>query len=377
MTQSKKSMTMPWPLMWGGALMWAVSAQAAMVTDSHGNVGYDSAAECDAAMAAGTAKPYESFTSHPPLKMANEASVKVMKLGELPGYEKGACDLGVGRRNGRDGVSRSLIGKYVPYGPAMSVNVYFDAAGTPVRATMQQCDNNFQGNLPRPLGKQVASSECFADVLTPAKFETKTEQVVKVPATKRFEPVPATFKTVTEEVVVTPAITRQIPVPGTYKEVSEQVLVRPESFREEPVPPTYKMVAEQVLVQPEGKRIEIVPGSFKTVTEKVMVKPERKELKVVPATLRGQGRDGGRPPGHHPGRGRAGHLQDGDRAGAGQGRVAALRAHRAAAAHRQGRGAAQRGQRPAAGLAVQCQDGERAGRRQGGLEAPGRGAGGV
>ena len=284
MTQSKKSMTMPWPLMWGGALMWAVSAQAAMVTDSHGNVGYDSAAECDAAMAAGTAKPYESFTSHPPLKMANEASVKVMKLGELPGYEKGACDLGVGRRNGRDGVSRSLIGKYVPYGPAMSVNVYFDAAGTPVRATMQQCDNNFQGNLPRPLGKQVASSECFADVLTPAKFETKTEQVVKVPATKRFEPVPATFKTVTEEVVVTPAITRQIPVPGTYKEVSEQVLVRPESFREEPVPPTYKMVAEQVLVQPEGKRIEIVPGSFKTVTEKVMVKPERKELKVVPAT---------------------------------------------------------------------------------------------
>lgn len=265
-------------------LLLVLSAQAGMVTDRHGNVGYDTAAECDAAVTAGTARFYQPFTEHPPLKRAGEVDTKVMKLGELPGLGKGACDLGVGRREGRDGVSRGLIGKYVPYAPDMSVNVYFDAAGTPVRATMQLCDNNFQGNLPRPVGVKVAASECFANVLTPARFETKTEQVVKVAATQRYEPVPATFKTVTEEVVVTPALKRQIPVPATYKDVTEQVLVRPESFREEPVPPTYKMVAEQVLVQPEGKRIEIIPGTYKTVTEKILVSPERKELKVVPAT---------------------------------------------------------------------------------------------
>lgn len=273
-------------LVWSASMVLAANAQAGMVTDNHGNVGYDTAAECDAAVAAGTAKFYEPFTHQPPLKRAGEADVKVMKLGQLAGYEKGACDLGVGRRENRDGVGRALIGKYVPYGPQMSVNVYFDAAGTPVRATMQQCDNNFKGDLPRPVGSQVAaaSSECYANVLTPAKFENKTEQVLKVPATKRFEPVAATFKTVSEEVVISPAITKQIPIPATYKTVTEQVLVRPESFREEPVPPTYKTVTEQVLVKPEGKRIEVIPGTFKRVSEQVMVSPERKELKVIPAT---------------------------------------------------------------------------------------------
>ena len=284
MKNTSKSKAARWQLVCGASMMLAASAHAGMTTDRHGNVGYDTAAECDAAVTAGTAKFYEPFTSHPALKRSGEADVKVMKLGELAGLSKGACDLGVGRREGRDGVSKPLIGKYIPYGPEMSVNVYFDAQGTPVRATMQQCDNNFKGDLPRPIGVKVAASECFATVLTPAKFETKTEQVVKVAETKRFEPVPATFKTVTEEVIVSPAIKKQIPVPATYKEVTEQVLVRPESFREEPVPPTYKMVAEKVLVQPEGKQIEIIPGTFKTVTEQVMVSPERKELKVIPAT---------------------------------------------------------------------------------------------
>lgn len=39
----------------GGSLVLAGAAQAGMVTDQHGNVGYDSAAECDAAVQAGTA----------------------------------------------------------------------------------------------------------------------------------------------------------------------------------------------------------------------------------------------------------------------------------------------------------------------------------
>jgi hypothetical protein len=45
----------------------ATSSFAAMHTDSHGNVGYDTAAECDAAVTAGSAKFYQSFTEHPPL----------------------------------------------------------------------------------------------------------------------------------------------------------------------------------------------------------------------------------------------------------------------------------------------------------------------
>jgi Putative peptidoglycan binding domain len=273
-----------WRLTAVSSLLLAAHAQAGMVTDAHGNVGYSNASECDAAVNGGTAKFYQSFTHQPQLKRAGEVDVKVMKLGELEGFSKGACDVGVGHRNNRDGVSGQLIGKYVPFSPEMSVNAYLDAQGKVVRATMQQCDNNFSGELPRPIGVQVASSECYASVLTPAKFETRTEQVVKVAETKRFEPVAPTFKAVTEEIIVKPEMKRQIPVPATYKEVSEQVLVRPESFREEPIPATYKMVSEQVMVSPESKRIEVIPGTFKTVSEKVMVSPERKELKVIPAT---------------------------------------------------------------------------------------------
>ncbi len=281
----------------GGGLVMACAVHAGMVKDSHGNVGFDSAAECDAAVAAGDVHFYQSFTEHPPLKRVGEADVKVLKLNELvqaqkaaaalgydaAGYVKGACDLGVGRSQGRDGVSRELIGKYVPYSPAMSVNVYFDSQGTPVRASMQQCDNNFNQNLPRPVGVPGPASECFANVLIPARFETRTEQVVKVPASKRLEVVPATYKTVTEQELVKPETKRQILVPATYKTVTEEVVVSPATFREEPVAATFKTVTESVVIKPASNRIEVVPATYKTVTEQVMVTPERKELRVIPA----------------------------------------------------------------------------------------------
>ncbi len=281
----------------GGGLVMACAVHAGMVKDAHGNVGYDSAAECDAAVAAGDVRFYRPFTEHPPLKRVGEADTKVLKLNELvqaqktaaalgydaAGYTKGACDLGVGRSQGRDGVSRELIGKYVPYSPAMSVNVYFDSQGTPVRSSMQQCDNNFSQNLPRPIGIPVAASECFANVLIPARFETRTEQVLKAPATKRVEVVPATYKTITEQELVKPETKRQILVPATYKTVNEEVVVSPATFREEPVPATFKTVTETVVLKPASTPIEVVPATYKSVTEQVMLTPERKELRVIAA----------------------------------------------------------------------------------------------
>lgn len=284
----------------GTSVLMAAYAQAGMVTDRHGNVGYDTAAECDAAVTAGTAKFYRPFTQQPPLRRADEASVKAMKLADLTearetaerlgydasAYKKGACDIGVGRSAGRDGASGELIGKWIPFAPEMSVNAYFNSQGLLVRATMEQCDNHFGKALPRPTGavRVASNSECFANVLIPARFETKAEQVVKVPATQRFEMVPPTFKTVTEQVLVSPAFKKQIPVPATYKTVEEEVVVKPAGFREEPVSATYKKVSEQVLVKPESKRLEVIPATYKKVAETVIVTPERKELVVIPAT---------------------------------------------------------------------------------------------
>jgi hypothetical protein len=264
-----------------------LQAMAAMTKDANGNVGFDSLAECEAAIASSGVKFYQPFTSHPPLKRSGEADVKQMTLKDLTNasYARGSCDIGVGRSNERDGVSRALIGKYIPFSPNMLVNAYFDATGKLVRATMQQCDNNFSGAFPRPLGVVTAasSSECFATVQIPAKFETKTERVVKVPATKRTELIPATYKTVSEQVLVSPELKRQIPVPATYKTVSETIVVQPATEREEPIPATYKTVSETILVKAESKRLEVIPATFKAVTEQVLATPERKELKVIPA----------------------------------------------------------------------------------------------
>ena len=161
------------------ALM-AASAHAGIATDAHGNIGYDTAAECDAAVQNGTAKFYQSATHQKPLLHKGEHKVVVAKLADLgPQYALGACDLGVGRKFNRDGVAKALQGKYVPYSPEMAVNVYSDAQGRAVRATMQQCDNRFSGNAPRPVPVPAPK---------PAPVAVPAPQPVPVPAA---EPVKA------------------------------------------------------------------------------------------------------------------------------------------------------------------------------------------
>lgn len=265
-----------------------MQATAATHHDGNGNVGYDTLAECVAAIESGDAKFYQPYTTHAPLKRAGEVDVRAMELKALTvaDYTKGSCDVGTHRAHERDGVSAKLVGKFVPFSPNMPVNAYFDSTGKLVRASMLQCDNNFSGAFPRPLGTPVnaqVASECFASVQIPAKFEPKTERVVKIAETSRMEVIPATYKTVTEQVMLTPEIKKQISVPATYKTVQETVVVQPASEREEPVPATYKTVSERLMVKPESKRLEVVPATYKTVTEKVLVTPERKMLKVIPA----------------------------------------------------------------------------------------------
>jgi hypothetical protein len=275
---------------WGLSLisLCAMQATAATHHDGNGNVGYDTLAECVAAIESGDAKFYQPYTTHAPLKRAGEDDVRAMELKALTvaDYTKGSCDVGTHRAHERDGVSAKLVGKFVPFSPNMPVNAYFDSTGKLVRASMLQCDNNFSGAFPRPLGTPVnaqVASECFASVQIPAKFEPKTERVVKIAETSRMEVIPATYKTVTEQVMLTPEIKKQISVPATYKTVQETVVVQPASEREEPVPATYKTVSERLMVKPESKRLEVVPATYKTVTEKVLVTPERKMLKVIPA----------------------------------------------------------------------------------------------
>lgn len=175
-----------------GLAMFASSANAGMVTDGHGNVGYDSYDECVAAVKDGSAKFYTPYTYQKPMRRAGEVSVKKMRLSEVmipqtvvdsnnlrtSDYEAGACDLGVGQSNGRYGVSGALVGKYVPIASDMPVNVYMDSAGNPVRLSMQQCDNHFSSHFPTPIMSEAAAPEAQvaiaeARIVEPVVIETK------------------------------------------------------------------------------------------------------------------------------------------------------------------------------------------------------------
>ncbi|UOP05404.1 outer membrane beta-barrel protein [Conchiformibius kuhniae] len=161
----------------------ATGAQAEMITDAHGNVGYDTAAECDAAVSNGTARFYTPFTHKPPLLRRGEKGVQQAKLSDLgEDYKMGACDLGVGHKDGRDGVSVALQGKYVPYSPDMPINAYTDKEGTVVRVSMGQCDNWFSDNAPRPV-RFVKEPEPVA-VEEPAPAPVEEPAPVAEPAPK-------------------------------------------------------------------------------------------------------------------------------------------------------------------------------------------------
>lgn len=155
-------------------LATSVPAFAGVHTDAHGNVGFDTLAECQAAISSGRVKFYQSHTHKPSMLRAGEKFVTKGFLADLgTGYENGTCDLGTAHRGGRDGVARELQGKYVPYAPNMAIYQYSDASGKVVRVSMQQCDNWFSGNFPQPFNKAAMPKP----------------QQVKVPVPEQVKPV--------------------------------------------------------------------------------------------------------------------------------------------------------------------------------------------
>lgn len=192
--------------------MFASSANAAMTTDSHGNVGYDSYEECVTAVKDGSAKFYTPYTYQNPKRQAGEATVKKMRLSEVmipqtvvnannltaSDYSAGACDLGVGQSNGRYGVSGALVGKYVPIAADMPVNVYMDKAGNPVRLSMQQCDNHFGAKFPTPIMSETKEAEAPESQL--AIIEDRRVEPVIVETTRVIRPTKYSVK----EVIIVP-----------------------------------------------------------------------------------------------------------------------------------------------------------------------------
>lgn len=121
--------------------------------------------------------------------------------------------------------------------------------------------------------------ECYARVIIPAQYETKTDNVLAREASDRIEIIPARYETVKETVVVKEASSKLEVIPAQYETVKERVLVKPATTRLEVVPAVYETIEEQVLVRPASKDTIEVPAVYETVTERVQDQPARTEWK--------------------------------------------------------------------------------------------------
>lgn len=153
------------------------------------------------------------------------------------------------------------------------------------------------------------AGECYARVLIPATYETRTEQVLTRDAAERIEVVPARYETVEETVMVREASTQLELIPAVFDEIQEQVLVKPASTKIVEVPAVYETVTERVVDTPahtawkkgpaatqsanvlsqsvtdtgEIMCLVEVPATYKTVQKRVLVTPARTEEVVIPA----------------------------------------------------------------------------------------------
>ena len=164
-------------------------------------------------------------------------------------------------------------------------------------------DGVSQTYLGNELPDNARAGECFAKVIIPARFETRSEKVLARAASERTEIIPARYEWVDEEVLVQAESIQVEIIPETYKWVEEQKLMRAATTRINIIPARYETVSEQVIDKPAqtvwkkgrgaieridngtGEIMCLVeePATYKTVTRQKLVEAERKEEIEIPA----------------------------------------------------------------------------------------------
>ena len=141
--------------------------------------------------------------------------------------------------------------------------------------------------------------ECYARVLSPAKYETVEEKVLVKEASENIEIIPAEYETVDTEVQVIPETKKLVLTPTKYKETIETVEIKPAArvwktgLKEKSLPVNPIRLAA---IETQGVDIKNATAntcykefyksaSYDTVEEKFLVQNERNETEIVPGTL--------------------------------------------------------------------------------------------
>lgn len=156
------------------------------------------------------------------------------------------------------------------------------------------------------LGLDLAAASpgaCFSERIVPARYETRTEQVLVSEATSNVNVLPAKYEMVEERILVREGSTKIVDVPAVYETVTEQILVKPATTEWKKgkgpiqrvddstgeimclveVPAEYRTVSKRVLKTPATTRTVEIPAEYKTIQVRRMTAAPQEQRSEVPA----------------------------------------------------------------------------------------------
>ena len=142
---------------------------------------------------------------------------------------------------------------------------------------------------------------CFHEHLKPARYETKTEQVIKSEASAKVEIIPAKYELVEEKVLVKEASQKETATAPIYETVSEKIMVEPaktvwkkgsglieridnttgELMCLVEIPAKYETITRRVVKTPASTKVIEIPAQYKTVkVRKLVSAPQEKRIEI-------------------------------------------------------------------------------------------------
>jgi murein L,D-transpeptidase YcbB/YkuD len=127
-----------------------------------------------------------------------------------------------------------------------------------------------------------ASGQIMCLVEVPAVYETVSRQVVKTPASVRYEEIPAEYQTVKKTMLKSPATTRTVQIPAEYGEREVKKLVKPATTVTKVVPVDYEREI-MTQVQPATEKRIAIPAEYAEREVTKLVAAAREVRVAIPA----------------------------------------------------------------------------------------------
>lgn len=121
---------------------------------------------------------------------------------------------------------------------------------------------------------------CLVEI--PAEYQDVSRQVLKTPASVRYEDIPAEYQTVKKTVLKTPASTRTVQIPAEYGEREVTKLVKPASTATKVVPVNYEREI-MTMVQPATEKRIPIPAEYAEREVNKLVSPAKEVRVPIPA----------------------------------------------------------------------------------------------